>query len=219
MRKHVLWVVLLVTFYCSDALAGAVFPCPKATSSKNGTFLVITEQKLSGPEGKPQRIEEVNLQVFPREEFINEIHRPTAHVTYWTNAMQWGVVFDRYNSPMLGCPLALVTDDGEFMVVLNTQPFASALWIYRRRDHTGDPMREGPDHGVLIREVALREIWPADKLATAQVYTDSTPLWFAGGRFDFSPDNRTLIHTTRWGNTVRVNLSDGSIAQAASVVR
>ena len=97
----------------------------------------------------------------------------------------------------------MITDDGEFLIVLNVHATDSALRIYRRRDHMGDPVREGPDHGVFIRDITLREIWPADKLADVQIVTDETPQWFAGGTFEFSTDLRLLIHKTRWGNTVR----------------
>ncbi len=86
------------------------------------------------------------------------------------------------------------------------------MQIYRKRDHLGDPIREGPDHGVFIREIAIDKIWPTDKLpANSAIWTDHTPEWFAGGTFEFSADNRQLIHKTRWGNTVRINLFDGSM--------
>ncbi len=74
-------------------------------------------------------------------------------------------------------------------------------------------MREGPDHGVFIKDIALREIWPADKLPNQQIATDETPQWFAGGTFEFLPDCRLLIHKTRWGNTVRINLQGGSVSR------
>ena len=74
-------------------------------------------------------------------------------------------------------------------------------------------MREGPDHGVFIKDITLKEIWPADKVSDVQVVTDETPQWFAGGTFEFSPDCRLLIHKTRWGSTVRINLPDGSVSK------
>jgi hypothetical protein len=154
------------------------------------------------------------LQVFPKEKFINAKDRVTAPVTYWANGAQWSVVLDSTNSrPIPGCPLSLITDDGEFLVVLNVHATDSALRIYRRRDHIGDPVREVPDHGVFIRDIALREIWPGDKLADVRIVTDETPQWFAGGNFEFSTDCRLLIHKTRWGNTVRINLRDGSVSR------
>jgi hypothetical protein len=101
-------------------------------------------------------------------------------------------------------PLSLITDDGEFLIVLNEYATDSALRIYRRRDHLGDPVREAPDHGVFIKSIALREIWPAHKLPNVQIVTDESPQWFAGGTFEFSRYCRLLIHKTRWGNTVLI---------------
>ena len=110
--------------------------------------------------------------------------------------------------------MPLITDDGEFLILLHVGPALSGdtavLQIYRRRD---DPIREGPDHRVFIKDIALKEIWTPDKLAAnTNFWTDHTPEWFAGGTFAFSSDYRRLIHQTRWGNTVRINLADGSLS-------
>lgn len=45
--------------------------------------------------------------------------------------------------------------------------------------------------------------------------TDETPEWYAGGAFNFSSDGQQLIHKTRWGNTVRISLGDGSVSNDA----
>jgi hypothetical protein len=75
-------------------------------------------------------------------------------------------------------------------------------------------MREGPDHGVFIKDIALKEIWTPDELAAnSGAWNDETPQWFAGGTFEFSSESRQLIHKTRWGNTVRINLQDGSLSK------
>lgn len=199
------------------AHAGPLPPCVKAVSSNNGNFLVISDAQLEPEQGniaRVARVQQVSLQVFPKENFINTKDRVSSPATYWANWVQWSVVLDSSNSrPVPGCPLSLITDDGEFLIVLNVHATDSALRIYRRRDHIGDPVREGPDHGVFIRDIGLREIWPADKLSGVQVVTDETPQWFAGGTFEFSIDCRLLIHKTRWGNTVRINLQDGSASR------
>ena len=66
---------------------------------------------------------------------------------------------------------------------------------------------------MLIKGIDLKEIWPPDKVAAnTGTWDDHTPEWFAGGTFEFSSDSRKLIHETRWGNTVRVNLEDGSVS-------
>jgi len=68
----------------------------------------------------------------------------------------------------------------EFLILVHTGPTfsggAAVLRIYRRRDHPGDPIREGPDHGNFIREIALKEIRTPDKVAAmSSIWTDHTP--------------------------------------------
>jgi hypothetical protein len=85
----------------------------------------------------------------------------------------------------------------------------AVLQIYRW-DHRYEPMagRTG-HHGVLIKGIDLKEIWSPDKVAAnTGAWDDHTPEWFAGGTFEFLSDCRQLIHRTRWGNTVRINLED-----------
>ncbi len=193
----------------------------KAVSSKNGNFLVLTDVQFEPRQGSVQR---VSLQVFSKEDFINEKDRLTAPATYWTDRLLWSVVLDsnRIHNEPHPCPLPLITDDGEFLILVHIGPAFSddpaVLQIYRRRDHLGDLVRAGPDHGVFIKDIALKEIWTTDKLpASSGVWTDETPQWFAGGTFEFSSDYRQLIHKTRWGNTVRINLEDGSLSKKFSL--
>jgi hypothetical protein len=58
----------------------------------------------------------------------------------------------------------------------------AVLQIYRRRDHPGDPVRKGPDHGVFIKSIVLKEIWPSDKIAenTAAWNDEFPPLGVPG---------------------------------------
>jgi hypothetical protein len=211
-RRYICLCVLSLLLACgSSAIAGPPFPCVRAVSSKNGNFLVLADQFVPGRE-------RVSLQVFGKENFINAHQRLAAPATYWAG-QRWGVVLDAnlmQNVPA-PCPLPLITDDGEFLILLHVGPALSGnqavLQIYRRRDHLGDPIREGPDNGVLIKEIALNKIWTPDRIAAnSVVWTDETPEWFAGGTFEFSPDYRQLIHQTRWGNTVRINLADGFLS-------
>jgi hypothetical protein len=200
---HVLFLILACAL---PALAGPLAPCVKAVSSKNGNFLVITDVQMAPEQGNTAKVHQVSLQVFPKENFINSKDRVTAPAAYWTTGswMQWSAVLDSHKyQPSPTCPVPLITDDGEFLIVLNLYAYDSALQIYRRRDH----------ESVNIKDITLREIWPADKLADVGTVNDETPQWFAGGTFEFSPDCRLLIHKTRWGNTVRINLQDGSVSR------
>jgi len=206
--------VCLALVICIPACASALIPCVKAVSSKNGNFLVIVETERGLPGGLPDHL---SLNVLPKEGFINSKDRLIAPATYWTDWSRWSVVPDSSQLRNLPeCPLPLVTDDGEFVILLQTGPtFAmaqSVLQIYRRRDHIGDPLRDGPDHGVFIGNIPLTDLWPAEKVnENTGSWDDGTPQWFAGRTFEFALDNRELIHRTRWHNTVRIHLEDGFV--------
>lgn len=205
------------------AAASPLFPCPSVASSEKGNFLAVIEYQYEPPDseivrkimsaqsGPPQTIQvirQTTIQVYSRETFINAKDRMTSPVRFWGGWNRWNVVLDAHNDRdryFTGfCPLPLISDDGEFLVVLNARPvFDSepALRIYRK-------ILLG--QGVRVREIPLKEIWPADKLGN-HVWLDSTPAWFAGGTFEFSQDSKELIHTTRFGNTVRIGMADGVV--------
>ena len=214
-----LHVLCLTVAWGSPAIAGPLFPCVRAVSSNNGNFIVISDVKFGPEQINAVKLRRVSLEVFPKENFINAKDKLIAPATYWTEWVLWSVALDSsgvHNEPE--CPLPLITDDGEFLILLQTGPTfgddSTVLRIYRRRDHLGDPLREGPDHGVFIKDIVLKEIWTPDRLAAnPRFWTDSTPQWFAGGTFEFSSDYRQLIHKTRWGNTVRINLADGAVLE------
>jgi hypothetical protein len=213
LNKEAIGLVLILV--CAlPALGGPLRPCVKAVSSPNGNFLVITDAQLESEHENPGWVKQVSLQVFPSEKFLKEDRLP-APATYWANWPLWSVVLDTddpHRHFLPACPMSLVTDDGEFVILLDVPRVDSVMRIYRRRDHPGDPLREGPDHGVVIKDIALKEIWPAFKPPT-EAQTSESPSWFTGGTFDFSPDSRSLIFKARWGDTVRINLSDGSVSR------
>jgi len=147
---------------------------------------------------------------------MNSKDRVNARATYGTNWVQWSVVLNSRNMRSVpACPLALVTDHGEFLILIGNELLGWALQIYRRRDHAGDPSSEGPDHGVLVRSIPLKDLWPEDKFKQWQsmLSTDASAQWFAGGMFTFSADSRQLIYKTEWANTVRIKLTLGSVSK------
>lgn len=170
------------------AYAGPLFPCVKAVTSKNGNFLVVIGRKLEsnaddGKSANSARSYQLALSVIPKEDFINSKDKLIAPATYWTDRPIWSVVLGpNHMQNEDGCPLPLITDDGEFLILLKTGPtFANEpaiLWIYRRRDHPGDPIGEGPDHGVFVKDIGLTDLWPLDK-AREVTWTDESPsgLW------------------------------------------
>ena len=146
--------------------------------------------------------------------FINADQRISAPVTYWGD-WPWAVVLDMNKesdrSFSFSCAVPLITDDARFLILLAAGPaFDTVLRIYKRGEDN-ERMQDGTVKGVLVKDVKLKELWPAARIDGNRMWTDHTPEWFAGGRFDFAPGNLQLIHKTRWGNTVRINLPDGKV--------
>ena len=186
--------------------AGQSAPCLKAVSSENGDFLVTSQLESFGVTGR-----RMTFEIFPRSALIN--NGDVLSAASWDDRLQWSVVLEsQKGSPVGVCPLLLITDNGEYLVVLNQYAIefaAPALRIYRRERHSPDLTTRVDDSGVLVKDIYVAEIWPPGHLP--RLVSDGTPQWFADGTFEFSPDNQSLIHKTRWGNTVRINLSDGSV--------
>lgn len=199
------------------ALAGPLFRCPKAVSSSKGNFLVLSNIQLKpGPDGT-MKIERFSLQVFPKENFIHVSDKTPGAATFWEDWPQWDVALDA--NTILKCPLPLITDNGQFLILLRIGPIFSGddgvLQIYRW-DHRRDlEIGRTGHHGVLVKDIDLKELWPPEKVAAnaGTTWTDETPEWFDGGIFEFSSDSKQLIHKTRWGNTTRIKLEDGSVSR------
>ncbi len=212
-------IVHLLLFCAPPVTAGALSPCIKAVTSQYGHFLVITDMQVELAEGNTRRVRQLSFQILPRENFISEKDKISSPATFWTDWTIWSVILDAEDSAdqrfTSFCPLPLISDDGEFLALLSSGPTfaeATAMRIYRKRNHYGEPVHEGPDHGVFIKEVPLKELWPADKLEGNTIWNDHSPQWFASGTFEFSPDCQQLIHRTRWGNSLNIKLLDGTIS-------
>jgi hypothetical protein len=185
-------------------------PCLKAVTSKDGNFLVVIEGQFES--------RQISLKVFPKENWINAKDRLTAQSPYWTDSLLWSLVGDPHQSGWESCPLPLITDDGEFLILLNratiVPPDLEALQIYRRRDHPGDRIREGSDHpGVLVRTILFKEIWPTRRFENDQRATDHSPQWFVGSSFEFSADNQYLLYKAGPDDTIHIRLKDALVTK------
>jgi hypothetical protein len=84
----------------------------------------------------------------------------------------------------------LVTDDGEFLVLVSAGLWANnALLIYRRQRLPGESFGS---NGVLIREIPLSLLWPAESLNTPLQMKDQNGLPEKPSR---SP--RTIAHSPK----------------------
>jgi hypothetical protein len=105
---------------------------------------------------------------------LNEGLRMNGPDVHFANPL-WSVVSTNSDRDgMIACPYTLVTDDGEYIVLVQGAfAFRDVLSIYRRRDHPGRPFGgPGPDHGVLVRQIPLSDLWPPEKIP--QTVTDHT---------------------------------------------
>lgn len=208
----ILLAVCTLVLTANYAHAGPLMPCIDATLSANGNILVVNELTYDDPdESHTRHVTGSTFRVLRRYVDLNEYLRINGPNAHFANPI-WSVVLtnsDRQH--MIACPYSLVTDDGEYLILVEGQfAFQNVLSIYRRRDHPGQPFGgPGPDHGVLVRQIPLSELWLPEQIP--QNMTDHTPAWFAGGTFTFSADNRTLIHKTRWGKNFQISLETGAV--------
>jgi hypothetical protein len=202
--------VMAVVLFAASAMAGPLAPCIRAASSASGSFLVITDAEYPHP--LPAAADRVTLRVVPKQTFAGDtLHKVSSPSTYWISGgwNGWSVQIEQRDNFMSSCPISILSDDGEYLILLNSTPWASpnsAMRIYRRA---------GEGHkGILVKDIGLKDIWPEKKWQEWRNagWTDETPEWFAGGSFAFSSDSRTLIHKTSWGNTVHISLADGSVS-------
>ncbi len=191
------------------AYAGAMPQCVVATMSANNNILVVNDVEYDHED--QGHLRSSTFGVLSRYVDPNEGNRLNGPNTYWALPL-WSLVFTNEDKPSsIACPYTLVTDDGEYLVLMGGFYGEAALSIYRRRDHPGQPFGgPGPDHAVIVRHIPLRELWPPERIP--QAIDDHTPQWFSSGTFSFSPDNQTLIHKTRWGTTLKISLQTGEVS-------
>src|SRR5689334_11961739 len=192
----------------SFSFAGPPFPCPTAVDSVRGNALAIVRDTIEW-NGSVGKLLSRRFIVLSKATFLNDYQRISAPVTYWGD-WRWAVVLDLNKQTdrefSMSCLVPLITDDARFLILLKTGPaFDSVLRIYRQAD-SKDRMEDGTIKGLLVREIKLDQLWPASRIDPNVVWTDHTPEWFAGGKFDFADDNTQVIHKTRWGNAIRINL-------------
>lgn len=214
MRRSCLLIVVLtlaINVITVLARAGALLPCIAATLSAHGRVLVINDLTFDDPDETHVRtIKTSTFRVIRRYVDPNEGLRLNGPDNYWADTLWKVVLINDHRSEFSACHYTLVTDDGEYLVLVGTQIGPAALTIYRRRDHPGQPLGgPGPDHGVLIRQIAWTDLWPSEH--APEMFTDETPEWFAGGSFAFSANDTALLYKKSSGKSFQVDLATGSV--------
>jgi hypothetical protein len=182
----------------SAVWAGPGFPDVRAAASANGKFLVAMEFEYLNPDQQVRTITRITYRILRREEFINDEFTTTN--PFWSNDWDVGMV-----PQAEGIPLPFISNDGEYLVLVATNPPFSDLTVLRiYRKH----LSGGED---LLRTYKLSDIWTADELkAHANLVSFGRPLWFAGSTLGFSVDGSAFVVKTPWGKEVRLDLNGGA---------
>ena len=224
MRKPNALQLLLAAVFLMQSATAFAGPGPKspvAALSANGQVLATCEMTFDGQD--ETQVRKVTSSTFavhtqPLRE-LNSGNRMSGPNTYWDYQpllTTWRVRLPSTEVPrVVGCPYMLVTDDGEYLLLLQSYTFKGAILLFHRHDHRSSPRVEGAyNSGVLVREVPVDEIMPPAASVLGRTITDHTPQWYSHGTFSFSPDSRTLIYKKDTG-TVRIELATGVVTQDA----
>lgn len=175
--------------------------------------------QLDPPQSKDvltRKIRGFSFEIVPKEDFINARDKWTGPGTFWSGSSwaDWGVTLDSRNAAdgffTSSCPLPLVTDDGEFLVLLAQRPAGSTDWGVLRIYQWDRKSGEVPGSGRLVEELPLKKFY--FPLLESPCCTDESPAWFAGSSWNFSADDRQLVYKSQYGNTVRITLNNESVS-------
>lgn len=207
-----------VLLFPIHSLAGPLPQCIGATLSADHHVLVINEMTFDDPdETHVRKVTGSTFHVLDQIREPNSGLRMSGPNLYWPSGelgAGWSVRFSSSKSAGVpACPYVLVTNDAEFLILLENSPAQIALRIYRRREHPGQRLIDkSPDHGVLIRTVPLSEIQPASS-PLQMTWTDHTPEWYSRGDWTFTADNRTLVFQGHTFGAIHIDLATGDVSK------
>lgn len=195
-------VIKLILLPCLG-VASPLFPDVRASRSANGKYLVFVEQTFDSPDpSAARRVLHSTYVILRSEPFINSRDRLQTSASFWSGS-GWQVA---PQSEASGYPfLPLISDDGQTLVLVAADVAMGnpeVMRIYRRQGNAAK----------LVRTLRLSDIWTHEEIESHAVFSDmgETPMWYAGGSLDFSPDDRELLYRSRWNDRVRIKLGDGS---------
>ena len=111
----------------SAVWAGPGFPDGRAAASANGKFLVAMEFEYLNPDQQVRTITRISYRILRREEFINDEFINDEFTTtnpFWSNDCDVGMV-----PQAEGIPLPFISNDGEYLVLVATNPPFSDLTV------------------------------------------------------------------------------------------
>jgi hypothetical protein len=122
----------------------------------------------------------------------------------------WQVVLEAGN-PMLDCPFPLISETGEYLVLLSdTSPASSrtaAMEIYREPSRTDVPGT--PRRGLFVKDLTLRDLWGEKDYSDLQHISES---WLEKGSFEWGTDHHSLVYKTPWKCVVHIDVNTGAVS-------
>jgi hypothetical protein len=139
---HALSGILLFSVH---AFAGPLPVCVGAALSANQQVLVVNDLTFDDPdETHAHKVTGSTFHVMRRVNELNSGFRLSGPNTYWQSGSLgaiWSVHFPaKESAEVIVCPYVLVTNDAEFLVLIENYALRIALRIYRRREHPGDKL-------------------------------------------------------------------------------
>ncbi len=209
-RSHffLLALLLFVLPLHQRAAASALPPNIQASRSPNGRFLVLTDNQYDSPDETAVRhILQTTYRVFQLEPFINSKDHLVASVPFWSDgALGWSVTM-RAGDEHFGYYWPMVNDDGLSLTLV------SVTWPILKSPVLLTYHQSGFRKAQLVRAFTIADLWNDHETQLAgnrmTMATDSSPLWFAGGSFDYSLDGHALLYRNQWGRSVRIDLTTG----------
>jgi hypothetical protein len=180
-------------------VAGPLFPDVRVSSSANGEYLVVIEEKFDNPDAGVRRVLQTTYLVLRREPFINDGDRLQTPSQFWSSS-GWQVTPAESASP--GIYLPMISNDGLTLVLVLVGPPVGDPEVMKIYHRVGNTTK-------LLRAIKLSDLWTADEVKTyVGAASDETPSWYAGATLEFSSDDQELLFRSRWNDTVRIKLTD-----------
>jgi hypothetical protein len=178
-------------------VAGQLFPDVRASSSANGKYLVVIEDKFDNPDAGVRRVLERTYVVLRAEPFTG-----LQTATQFWSATGWQVTPAESASRI---DLPMISNDGQTLVLILVNPpmgDPEVVKIYHWNGYTAK----------LLRGIKLSDLWTADEMKSYVIREDlgGTPMWYGGATLEFSSDDQELLYRSRWNDTVRIKLAVAS---------
>ncbi len=194
--------------------------CVGSALSGDGHVLVTRDLTYDDPD--PSHIRKVLSSTYrvttPLKEW-NQSLRVKGRTQYWPDSTlepysTWTISFKRQADGYIpACEHLFVTSDAQFLVLIgnNLPASGAAVQIYRCCEKVVEApgKYDGPNAGVLVRNIPLHEIIPPPTRPELQM--DFSPQWYSGGTWSLSSDNRTLDFRRDTGDLVQIDLATGKV--------